>query len=159
MFRDDDQIKKRLSAYFEKEIEDDSKISEVSHSFIENEFLISKYDVADSIELFATSRKLILTDSKAFYVVHYYKIIGIYCDVPFKGYKDLHILNIITSDDCILKVSFSNVESLVNARNEIYKIINTVIVAWQGSNFRIEDLKNKKLDIVSIPPLPGNVSK
>lgn len=154
MFREDDQIRKRLSTYFEREITGDSNVSDGSHLFVGTEFLISKYDVTDSIKILATSRKLILSDGSSFFTINYNIITGIYCEVPFKSDNNFHILNIITIDGFFLKVSFNSVTPLVQARNEIFKIINTVIKNWQGANFKIDDLQNKQLKIVNIPPLP-----
>jgi hypothetical protein len=160
MFREDDQIKKRLSAYFEREIIGDSSVSNVSNLLVGTEFIISKYKVNDSIELFATSRKLVLSNGSAFFTMDYNMIKGLYCDVPFKGDGNPHVLNIVTTDKRLVKVSFDDVTSLLSARNEIYKVINAVIIEWQKIKFRgVETIQNIQFDIINIPPLPDNASK
>jgi hypothetical protein len=150
MFREDDQIKKRLSAYFENEIVGESNKSKVSNLFVGREFLIKKYDVSDFIKLYATSRKLILDVAGSFFEINYDIISGIYCDVPFKGDTDPHVLNIVTSGRLFLKVYFNSTVSLMDARNEIYKIINTVMVDWKGSQFRVDSIQDRQFDVVEI---------
>ena len=157
MYREDDQIKKRLSAYFEREIIGDSSGSNVSILLVGTEFIISKYKVNDSIELFATSRKLVLSNGSAFFTIEYNIINGLYCDVPFKGDGSPHVLNIVTTDKRLVKVSFDDVTHLLDARNEIYKVINTVIIDWQKIKLKgVETIQNIQFNIINIPPLPDN---
>lgn len=159
MFREDDQIRKRLSAYFERDIIGDLSVSNVSSLLVGTEFIISKYKVNDSVELFATSRKLVLSNGSAFFTMNYNIIKGLYCDVPFKGDGNPHVLNIVTSDKRLVKVSFDDVTSLLNARNEIYKVINTVIIDWQKIKFTgVEAIQKIQFHIINVPPLPDNAS-
>src|ERR1700744_6431535 len=139
-FRENNKVKSRLLAHYKKTLGIESFPIQVSASSAEidsvarglnigdDEFLINKYSLILSFELYITSRRLVFKREETLYSVNYEDLMGVFLKFPFKKEDPPHELNLILDGNFLYVVSFLNLSGLVEARNEIYRVINTTII-------------------------------
>lgn len=162
-FRDLESAKKRLLAYYKTiygeaifpifNISPERENVELKALSLESmEFLINVYPIKHCFALYLSSRKLILRSNKTEILIKYENIIAVYLEFPFKREQESHYLNLLTDDGNLILIDFLDVTSLVEARNEIYRVINTVILNWKGSTFKVGDIPLSTFDVIKLPP-------
>ena len=121
----------------------------------EDEFLINKYSLILSFELYVTSRRLIFKREETIYSVDYENVMGVFLKFPFKKEQPPHELNLIANGNILYVVSFLDLPGLVEARNEIYRVINAIIVDWRGRDFKVND----SLEGCQVVNLPASLNE
>lgn len=161
-FREKNQVKRRLLAHYKNALGIESFPIQLSASSAEidslarslnigdDEFLINKYSLILSFELYITSRRLVFKREENLYSVDYENLMGVFLKFPFKKEDPPHELNLISDGNVLYVVSFLNLSGLVEARNEIYRVINATIVDWRGRDFKVND-ELRECQVVNLP--------
>lgn len=146
LYRSESLVKNRLLAYYRKHIGNDMfPIQNVSDEdkqidIASDEFLINMYKIHQYSKLFITSRRLRLKNETNEFVIEYSNITAVFLFKTYKLSKGLHELQILTNQQQLFIIEFLDMQSLVDARNEIYRVINTALIDWTGAIFKITKL-------------------
>ena len=116
----------------------------------DDEFLINEYIISYSFSLLITSARLIFKKDSILLSIRHTNVVAVYLDFPFKKETPPHNLNLI-AEDKLYEIEFIDVPSLVNARNEIYRVIDTVILNWSGKHFNINTINLSNFSLIRLP--------
>lgn len=166
-FREHHQAKNRLLAHYKNAsgtdlfpIQTSLSIKEIDLLIKEldlqdDEFLITEYPLIQSFRLLLTSRRLILKRDNALFDIKHEDTTSVFLKFPFKKEEPPHELSLITKENILYVINFLELTDLVEARNEIYRVINTVIIDWRGEDFDA----NKTGVEYKVVDLPASISK
>jgi hypothetical protein len=161
-FRNSEEAKKRLLAYYKRQsgsaifpiqkINNYRELEKENYINVnEDDFLITRYIIKNSYELYLTSRRLVIIMRSEKFIIDYKDIDGVFLDVPYKAPNDIYRLNIIVNGYKKVVIEFMDTKSLVEARNEIYRIVKTVIYNWRGEKFTVDNINFKNIKVILIP--------
>jgi hypothetical protein len=150
-----DSAKKRLLAYYKRAYNNDAFpidkfLATNEKEFIyrqllvdTKEYLINGYLLKGDLYLLISSRKLIFINEKNNFNIPLEKVQAVFLRFPFKQNGQPHKLDILIEGDINISIEFLDINSLTQARNELYRIINAIIINWRGSKAQVEQLNNK----------------
>lgn len=160
-YRDQKSALERLKAYYKNSsIFNDIlfqeaqklKVNNLFFDLNQNEYVINILRLENKNSLFITSRRLIVqSENDSIKSFDIESISAVYLEFPYKKDQPPHFLSVLIDDRRLVKLQFLNLEDLVNARNEIHKIISILLIDWKGIDFNIaklESLPNIETEIV-----------
>jgi|GEM_PF-6689108 len=149
-FRDNDAVKKRLTAFFNTALSEPVFFKQTKDDLLkklsleDGEFFIISYSTVNSV-LVVTSRRLVI-EGEHITELSFEDIVGIGLERKFKHENTPKLLNIFTRTQVCYTVVFDNLKDLIEARNVIFRVLNTVVADWEGPSFEINEdtFKNYK---------------
>lgn len=163
MYRENEGVRRRLLAHYRNIYGKAAlPIDHFSHNeipykieFLQDidsaEFLVNLYPIVNFFYLYISSRRLILKRYDSEMSIFYADLRSVYLEFPYKKETSPHYLNLITNNGDLVMVEFMDLVSLTAARNEIYKVADTVILNWKGKAFRVGDVVLSDLHVVKLP--------
>lgn len=159
-FRETYKARDRLLAHYRKLLGIDIFPIEKSDANVEelvkivhiegDEFLITQYSITHSFKLLVTSKRLVFYREAIVFSIRHEQINAVYLEFPYKKPEPPHKLNLVV-DTKIYIIQFQDVHSLVEARNEIYRIIDTLILNWNGAKFNANKADKGNFEVINLP--------
>jgi hypothetical protein len=120
-------------------------------NLMNEEYLINIFHLTSDMDLIVSSQRLLFKSTKIVWEINYEKVIAVFIKFPYKNTDSHKTLTVLSNDAKAYFIGFKDLKTLTDARNEIYRVINTVLRNWSGNKFIVKDFDMSNFEEIAIP--------